>query len=214
MIRIVLADDHAIVRAGLRALLGTHTDLAVVAEAADGRAAVELTLRHRADLLLVDLTMPSLNGFDAIARVKAGSPRTRILVLSMHGAPEYIRPSFQAGADGYVVKGAGLECLVDAIRKVVAGERYADPSAMAVLESDEWGPPDAPADALARLTTREREVLQLVAEGKTNREIAVVLDVSPKTVDSHRTSLMQKLDLHTAQAVTRFALRRGLIGDE
>ncbi len=210
----MIADDHAIVRAGLRALFGGLPDVVVVAEASDGRQAIEQSLRHRPDVLLIDLTMPSLNGFDAIARVKGAFPRTRVLVLSMHGAPEFVRPAFQAGADGYVVKGQGLDRLVDAIRVVASGERYADARVREVLEGDALLKPGAPPDELDRLTGRERETLQLVAEGKTNREIAALLHLSPKTVDSHRTSLMQKLDLHSAQAVTRFALRRGLVSAE
>ncbi len=214
MIRVLLADDHAVVRAGLRALLGSMPDIAVIGEAGDGRQAIDLVRRHRPDLLLIDLTMPSLNGFDAIAQVKAMAPRTRILVVSMHGAPEFVRPAFQAGADGYVVKGQGLDGLAEAIRRVAAGERHADAQTMAILEGDELRGPGAAADELDRLTGREREVLQLVAEGKTNREIAALLDLSPKTVDTHRANVMQKLDLHSAQALTRFAIRRGLIAPE
>ena len=212
MIRVVVADDHAIVRAGLRALLGAQPDFTVVAEAADGRAAAAEVERHRPDVLLLDLTMPGWNGIDALARVRAACPGTRVVVLSMHAAPEYVRPALRAGAEGYVVKGAGLEDLVEAVRTVAAGGRFLGPEARRVVEGDA-GHDDA-ADDLDRLTPREREVLKLVAEGHTNREIGALLGVSPKTVDTHRTNVMQKLDLHDAPSLTRFALRRGLIASE
>jgi len=210
VIRVVVADDHAIVRAGLRALLDAAGDVTVVAEAADGRAAVEAVERLRPDVLLLDLSMPGLNGVEALRRVREGAPRTRVLVLSMHAAPEYVRPALRAGALGYLVKGAGLDDLLAALRAVAAGRRFLGPEAERVAAragADE-------SDDLDRLTPREREVLQLVAEGRTNREIASALGLSPKTVDAHRTRVMQKLDLHDAQALTRYALRRGLISGE
>jgi DNA-binding NarL/FixJ family response regulator len=212
-IRIVLTDDHAVVRAGLRALFSAHAALEVVGEAADGRDAIELCDKLRPDVLLLDLSMSSFNGIEALRRVRASFPMTRVLVLSMHATPEYVRPALKAGATGYVVKGAGLDSLVEAVRAVAAGERFLGPEASRVVQGDLDHPPPAGGEAgpLERLTPREREVLQLVAEGHTNREIARLLSVSPKTVDAHRTNLMSKLDLHDAQALTRFAVRCGLV---
>jgi two-component system, NarL family, response regulator NreC len=168
--------------------------------------------RHRPDVLVIALTLPELHGMEAIGRVRALSPTTKVLVLSMHAAPEFVRPALNAGALGYVVKGSGLDDLVLAIRTVAAGERFLDTQANASSMNEDFEPESA--DDLARLTPREREVLQLVAEGFTNREIGERLGVAAKTVDVHRTSVMKKLDLHSAQALTRFALRRGLISNE
>ena len=212
MIRIVIADDHAIVRAGLRALLGSQSDFTVVAEAADGRAAALAVDRERPDVLLLDLSMPGEGGIEALTRLRAAGSSTRVVVLTMHAAPEYVRPALRAGASGYVVKGAGLDDLVEAVRTVAAGGTFLGPEARRVVEGD-FGLAD-PIDDLDRLTPREREVLRLVAEGHTNREIAALLGVSPKTVDTHRTNVMHKLDLHDAPGLTRFALRRGLISSE
>ena len=213
MIRIVVADDHAIVRAGIRSLLLNAGDLMLVAEVADGRAAVDAVVRYRPDVLLLDLTMPELNGLEVISRAIAASPRTGVLVLSMHAAPDFVRPALRAGARGYVVKGSGLDDLVQAIRTVAGGGRFLDSNAAAEAEADQMDP-RRPADDLDRLTLREREILQLVAEGHTNKAIGERLGLSAKTVDVHRTNVMKKLDLHSAQALTRFALRRHLIDDE
>jgi DNA-binding NarL/FixJ family response regulator len=211
-IRLLLTDDHAVVRAGLRALFGVHPDLEVVGEAKDGREALELCDKLRPDVLLLDLSMSSLNGIEALRRVRSAFPMTRVLVLSMHATPEYVRPALKAGATGYVVKGAGLDSLVEAVRAVAAGERFLGPEASRVVQGDLDHPPASENQSpLERLTPREREVLQLVAEGHTNRESARLLGVSPKTVDAHRTNLMAKLDLHDAQALTRFAVRCGLV---
>jgi DNA-binding NarL/FixJ family response regulator len=213
MIRVVIADDHAIVRAGLRALLDAEADVQVVAEAGDGRAAVAAVEKHHPDVLLVDLSMPGCNGVEAVRQVRETVPATKILVLSMHAAPDYVRPALRAGALGYLVKGSGLDDLLRALRAVAAGERFLGPDAARVARS-ELAARDDEVDPLDSLTRREREVLQLVAEGRTNREIGTALGVSPKTADAHRTRVMQKLDLHDAQALTRFALRRGLISSE
>jgi DNA-binding NarL/FixJ family response regulator len=210
MIRVVIADDHAIVRAGVRALFSCEPDVTVVAEAADGREALAAVERHAPDVLLVDLSMPNMNGVEALTRVRAQSPATRVLVLSMHAAPEFVRPAMRAGAHGYVIKGAGLDDLVVALRAVAAGEAFVDPRAAEVIA--EYDPRRSPVDdELERLTPREREVLQRVAEGQTNRAIGEALGLSPKTIDAHRTNLMRKLGLHDAQAVTRFAMKRGLV---
>ena len=209
----MLCDDHAIVRAGIRALLERESDISIVAEAASGHEAVTLVQKLQPDLLLLDLSMPSGNGLDAIARIRQVAPRCRVLVLSMHSAPEYVRPALRAGAQGYLVKGSGLSDLLRAVRVVLDGGQFLG-AELAAIVSPAASLPDAPEDDLERLTPREREVLQLVAEGQTNRQIASRLGLSPKTVDSHRTNLMRKLGLHDAQGVTRFAVRRGLISPE
>lgn len=218
MIRILLCDDHAIVRAGLRVLLEGEPDVAVVGEASDGHDAVEKAQQLLPDIVLLDLSMPGGNGSEAITRLRTAVPRTRVLVLSMHGAPEFVRPALRAGASGYIVKGSGLTDLLSALRTVASGGRFLGPEAEKVMALDSQDSTtskdrdkDRDRDELLRLTPREREVLQLVAEGRTNRQIAERLKLSPKTVDTHRSSMMRKLDLHDAQAVTRFAVRRGLI---
>lgn len=207
-LRIVLADDHAVVRAGLRALLSGERDLEIVGEAGDGEAALELVGRLRPDVLLVDLSMTGLNGVEVIAKARLLSPATQALVLSMHATPEFVRPALRAGAIGYVVKGGGVESLVEAVRSVAAGKPFIGAEARRAR-----APQPEPPSPVQKLTPREREVLQLVAEGHTNREIARVLGVAPKTVDVHRTNLMAKLDLHDAASLTRLALRSGLVSD-
>lgn len=212
MIRIAIADDHAIVRAGLQALIVCESDMRLVGGATDGNAAVALAASQAIDVFLMDLSMPHLDGVEAIARIRAASPQTRVLVLSMHATPEFVRPALRAGAQGYVVKGAGLEALVAAIRAVHAGDRFLDPAAAAAMQ-------DALADDsavdsshdIASLTPREREVLCMVAMGHTNRTMAEAIGVSPKTIDAHRTNLMRKLGIHDAQGLTRLAMRRGML---
>jgi DNA-binding NarL/FixJ family response regulator len=209
MIRVVIADDHTIVRQGLRSLLMASGGVEVVGEAADGREALAAVERAHPAVLLLDLSMPGLNGVEALRRVKEVSPRTRVLVLSMHAGQDYVRPAVRAGAAGYLVKGAGLDRLLEALRAVAGGGTFYGPEAQAVLDATVPGADVA--DSLELLTAREREVLQLVAEGKSNREIGEALGISPKTADAHRTNVMRKLDLHDAQALTRYALARGLV---
>lgn len=210
MIRLVIADDHAIVRAGLRAMFAAEADLQVVGEAADGRAAVDEVARCAPDVLLLDLSMPGLNGVEALRRLRSAAPSTRVLVLSMHGSPDYVRPALAAGAAGYLVKGAGLDHLLAALRSVAKGGTWLGPEAEAAMRARVEGPDDS----LERLTPREREVLQRVAEGCSNKDIAAALGISPKTVDAHRCNIMAKLDLHDVSALTRYALRRGLISGD
>jgi DNA-binding NarL/FixJ family response regulator len=211
MIRVVVADDHAIVRAGVRAVFEAEDDVVVVAEAADGAAAVEATIRHAPEVLVIDLAMPGCGGIEALLRLRERGLGTRVLVLSMHAGLDYVRPALRAGALGYVVKGSGLRHLVRALRTVADGRQFLDDNIAEAVAADPRG---APADELGRLTPREREVLQLIAEGRSSRRIALRLGLSPKTVDAHRANLMKKLGLHNAQAVTRFALRHGLISPD
>jgi DNA-binding NarL/FixJ family response regulator len=214
MTRIVIADDHKIVRQGLRALLDAAGGVEVVAEAADGHAALEAVARFQPDVVLLDLSMPGLGGLEALQRIKKEWKRTRVLVLSMHTTSEYVRAALRAGADGYVVKGAGVRELNDAIRVVVEGRQFLSAQVERAALLDLLDGPAVTADPLARLTPREREVLQLIAEGHSNRSVAVKLGLSVKTVDGHRTRVMSKLDLHDVTALTRFAIRHGLVSPE
>jgi DNA-binding NarL/FixJ family response regulator len=207
--RVVIADDHTIVRQGLRALLSASGSVEVVGEAADGREALVAVERLQPAVLLLDLSMPGLNGVEALRRVKELSPRTRVVVLSMHAGQDYVRPAVRAGAAGYLVKGAGLDHLLEALLAVSGGGTFFGPEAQAVLAAT--APGQVVDDSLELLTSREREVLQLVAEGKSNRDIGELLGISPRTADAHRTHIMRKLDLHDAQALTRYAVARGLV---
>ena len=212
-IRVLLAEDHTIVRKGLRALLDDETDIEVVGEAEDGRETVRQVERVHPDVVLMDITMPLLNGVEATRQIKAQHPEVQVLGLTRHENEEYIYQLLRAGASGYVVKQAAPAELVEAIRAVSQSETYLSPSinpsvveeyirqAKAMVKS---GPDE-------RLTPREREVLQLVAEGRTNREIAQVLSISVKTVEHHRANLMSKLDLYSAAELTQYAIRTGVI---
>jgi DNA-binding NarL/FixJ family response regulator len=209
VIRIVVADDHQVVRAGVRAVLASESDLSVVGEAADGATALAQVRELAPDVLLLDLGLPG-DGLRVLTGASEQSPHTRVLVLSMHGDGQHVRAALDAGASGYVVKGAGVEALVSALRAVAAGLPFLDADAERALREPAT-PPDL---TWERLTPRERLVLRLVAEGRTNKEIAAELTLSHKTVDSHRTNLMRKLGVRDAQGVTRFAMRRGLLPPE
>lgn len=215
-IRVVLADDHLIVRQGLRALLEASGGFDVVAEASEGAEAVEAVERERPEVVVLDLSMAGLNGLEALRRIKASVPKTRVLILSMHATNEYVRAALRSGADGYIVKGSGISDLSDALRSVVAGRRFLSPQVeRAALLDLLDGPSDRKdQDPLSQLTPREREVLQLIAEGHSNKSIAHKLNLSIKTVDGHRTRVMSKLDLHEATALTRFAIRHGLVSSD
>jgi len=213
VIRVVLADDHEIVRQGLRALLESTGGFEVVAEAGDGHEAVAAATTHDPDVVLLDLSMPGMSGVEALRRIKESSRKVRVLVLSMHATSEYVRSALRAGADGYLVKGSGVKDLTEALRAVVAGEQFLSPEVERAALQDLLDGPEVGlvVDPLERLTPREREVLQLIAEGHSNRSISELLGLSIKTVDGHRTRVMNKLDLHDATALTRFAIRHGLV---
>ena len=212
-IRIFIAEDHAILRDGLRAILSDHKEFEVVGEAADGIEAVRGCLRAKPDLMLLDLSMPRMNGTEVIHHVKTSAPEIKILVLTLHRTADHYLKAVEAGADGYTLKDAKQRELLHAIRTVLEGgfyvckelEQLSKHHHQAKSPRQEEKDPGLPA-----LTKREREILKLVAEGFTNKEIANYLYISPKTVDNHRTNLMRKLDLHSAQALTSFALRLGL----
>ncbi len=205
-VRIALADDHNVVRQGLRALLEAVPDFAVVAEARDGTQMVEAVLRESPDVAVVDLGMPGLNGVEATRRIARERPRIRVLVLSMHTGEEYVREALAAGASGYLVKDSAVDDLVRAIRAVARGERFLSDAIAPVADRV-----DKAHSPLGRLTSREREVLQRIAEGNSNKEIASSLSLSVKTIEAHRTNLMTKLDIHDTASLTRFALARGLV---
>ena len=208
MIRVVLADDHALVRDGLRAVLARESDIQVVGEAADGRDALRVTETAKPDVAVLDLSMPLLNGLDVARQLMARERGPRAILITMHAEDRYVLDALRAGVRGYVLKKQAAADLVRAIREVAEGRVYLSPGVgAAVVAAIRTGGP-APDE---RLTPREREVLQLVAEGKTTKEIAAILKVSVKTADAHRTHLMQKLDIHDIAGLTRCALRLGLI---
>jgi two-component system, NarL family, response regulator NreC len=205
---ILLVDDHAVVRQGFRMILSAESDFEVVGEAANGREAVGLAESLRPDVVLMDVSMPELNGIEATRRIVTDAPRTRVLALSMHRDTVYVREILRAGASGYLLKEAGDHDLLTAIRAVAQGQGYLSPAVSDAVLSDYRKHVTDPIDLL---TSREREVLQLIAEGKTNKEIATALDLSTYTVESHRGRIMEKLNLHSAGELVRFAFRNGLI---
>jgi two-component system response regulator NreC len=214
--RIVIAEDHTILREGLRALLSARPEFEIVGEAEDGRMAVQCIERLKPALVLMDLSMPRMNGMDAIREIKKRSPKTKVLVLTVHKAEEYILATFRAGADGYALKDSTHTELVIAIKSVLAGKPYLSPGiSEKVIEGFLEGKRTLKTrTAYDSLTHREREILKLIAEGYKNKEIADSLCISVKTVEKHRANLMEKLGLHNVQALTTFAIEKGLVSRE
>ncbi|MDP6779398.1 MAG: response regulator transcription factor [Candidatus Latescibacteria bacterium] len=211
-IRVVIADDHALVRSGIRALLEAAADIHVVAEAGDGREAVAQVQSHEPDVVLMDVAMPGLNGFDAALRVREDAPETRVIILSMHTSEEYVLRALRVGASGYLLKEAETGELETAIRTVARGETYLSPPVSRfVADYVRRTGGDVESTPLERLTIRQREILQLIAEGNTNRQIAEKLHISQKTVETHRTQMMNSLDIHDVAGLVRFAVRAGLV---
>ncbi len=210
-IRILIADDHAIVRAGIRALLQLYPDFEVVGEAADSHEAILQTRRLQPDIVLMDIGMPGMDGLAATREIVRVAPRARVLILSQHENREYVMPALRAGASGYVLKRAPDETLIRAIRAVYAGETYMDPRLTDLLVEEVRRSGEGPTDPLETLSEREREILVLLAQGKSYQEIAQTLFISVKTVDFHRANLMRKLGLKNRAELVQFAMRRGLI---
>jgi DNA-binding NarL/FixJ family response regulator len=209
-IRILLADDHAVLRAGIRALLQNQSDLEVIGEASDGQMAIQRVRELQPDVVVMDIGMPGLDGLAATNQILAVNPKVRILFLTQHENKEYILPALKLGAAGYVLKRAEGDELVTAIRTVFVGGTFLDPSVADALVS-EVNRSEQSDDLFNNLSEREREVLVLLAQGKTYQQIAEILFISPKTVDFHRSNLMRKLGLSSRADLTKFALQHGLI---
>lgn len=208
-IRILIADDHEVVAEGLKHLVQAQSDLEVVATVGDGREAVRVARETEPDVVLMDLSMPELNGADATRAIIDARPECRVIVLSMYAEREYVRRALKAGATGYVVKRSAAKELVDAIRAVHSGQRYLSPRVADVVIDDYAA--DGKADLLEKLSTREREVLQLLAEGRTGSEIAQRLGLSQKTVETYRARLVEKLGIRDVAGLVKFAIQRGLV---
>jgi DNA-binding NarL/FixJ family response regulator len=209
-VKVLLAEDHALVRAGIRALLDGLPDVSVVAEAGDGREAIRLARELSPDVVLMDISMPLMNGLEAAERISKELPEVRVIIVSMHANEEYVWHALRTGVAGYMLKGANASELEDALAAVARGETYLSPSVSKSV-GDYIDHVGTEPTELGRLTPRQREVLQLIAEGHTNREIAALLEISIKTVESHRTQLMDTLDIHEVAGLVRFAVRVGLI---
>lgn len=219
-IRILIADDHAVVRSGLKMLLRSHAGFSIVAEAADGEEAVRLVNRHRPDLAILDISMPKLDGIAATKEIKQANPGTVVLILSVHKNEEYAYQVLKAGASGYILKNAGKREIFDAIRSALSGERSFSPDISNIIvngfvkRSGEKEPPGSGRQQTGvhkDLTKREVEILKFIAQGLTSRQIAARLFLSFRTVNTHRANLMQKLDIHDTAGLVRYALNAGLI---
>jgi len=210
-VRVLLADDHKLVRAGFRAMLDSLGDVEIVGETGDGREALELIRQHRPDVALLDITMPSLTGLEVAARVANEMQNVRIIILSMHTTEDYIARAVRAGVSGYLLKNADPVELELALRAAVDGQMYMSPTVSKQLVDDylrRMGPDAGPEE---QLTARQREILQLIAEGKSTKDIAVTLDLSIKTVETHRKDLMDRLGIHDVAGLVRYAIRAGII---
>jgi two-component system response regulator NreC len=212
-VRILLADDHTIVRHGLKKMLEERPEWEVVAEAGDGREAVRLAEQHKPDVAIVDVTMPLLNGIEATRQIVKRSPATRVLVLSMHADDAYVIQILQAGATGYLLKDSADVDLIQAVTEVARGKSFFSPAIARVMLDDyvKQLADKGVTDRYESLSEREREIFQLIAEGKANKEMAVLLSISPSTVETHRARIMEKLDLHSAAEIVLYAVRRGVI---
>ena len=214
MIRILLADDHAVLRSGLRALLERHEDISVVGEATDGRELVQMAVKLEPDVVITDIGMPNLNGTEATAQITAKHPNVKVIMLSMHSDESYVLRALKAGARGYLLKESSSEAdLITALRAVHSGKAYFSPAISALLVEDyvrQLRDKDA-VDSYELLSPREREILQLIAEGKSNKDIANLLNLSLYTVETHRGNILQKLNLHSVPELILYAVRKGVI---
>jgi DNA-binding NarL/FixJ family response regulator len=210
-VEIVIADDHKLMREGLSSLLGQQEDIVVVGQAVNGREAVQLTERFEPDVVVMDVSMPDLNGIDATRHIIARKPRTKVIALSMHSDRQFVAEMFRAGASGYLLKDSAFEELASAIRTVARNQTYIAPK-ISGFSLDDNTPSNSGSEPLLfpRLSDREREVLQMISEGKGTKEIAAELHLSAKTVETHRQHLMDKLDMYSVAELTKFAIREGL----
>jgi DNA-binding NarL/FixJ family response regulator len=211
LLRVLLAEDHTLVRAGIRALLESLEGVEVIAEADDGREALRLVQAHAPDILLMDITMKEMNGLEAAARLAKEHSTTHVIILSMHADQAYVRQALQAGAAGYLLKGSDVAELELALKAVMRGDTYLSPSVSKGLVGGLLSGKAPQANPLDALTPRQRETLQLIAEGKTTKEIAGRLDLSIKTVETHRAQLMERLNIHDVANLVKFAIRAGLV---
>jgi DNA-binding NarL/FixJ family response regulator len=212
--RILLTDDHQLVRASLRSLLADFDGVEVVAEASDGREALGLIDKYHPDVVLMDISMPGLNGLEATQRLAKEHPGVRVIVLSMHTSDQHVLRALRAGASGYVLKGSAPRELELAIDAVARGEIFLSPAISKHVIDIYLDRTAGQSGSLDQLTPRQREILQLVAEGKSSKEIAKLLDASVKTIESHRASLMERLDIHDLAGLVRYAIRQGLVSPE
>ncbi len=213
-ITILLADDHAVVRDGLRSLLNSQPDLEVVSDVGNGREAINQALEHCPDIAILDIAMPELNGIDAARQIKESCSDTKIIILSMHASNEHIARALQVGVRGYLLKeSAGVE-VTQAVHAVYAGHRYLSQKISDKVVEDYIRQGQTEEDPLARLSSRELEIMQMVVEGKSSAEIAEILSLSPKTVETYRSRLMQKLDISDLPSLVKFAIQHGLISLE
>lgn len=212
-IRVLVADDHTIIRSGLRLLLEREAGFQVVAEASDGRQAVDSAERERPDVAILDIGMPNLNGIEAAKQIVAKLPNTKIIVLSMHSDETYVLRALRAGARGYLLKDSAESDILNAIRAVEAGKAYFSPEISRMLVDDYMRQMQQRGidDSYELLTAREKEIMQMLAEGKTNKDIATKLNLSPHTVETHRGRILQKLNLHTLPELILYAVRKGVI---
>ncbi len=209
--RVLLADNHNLVRAGLRALLHTIDGIQVIAEAGDGRDALRLIAEYQPDVVLMDIAMPEMNGLEATAHVVKEFPQVRVIMLSMHANEEYVLQALRIGAMGYLLKDAGISELELAIKAISQGETYLSPAVSKHVVANYLKRVGDESSSLEQLTSRQREILQLIAEGKSTKEIAELLYISVKTVETHRMQLMKRLDIHDVAGLVRYAIRMGLV---
>jgi DNA-binding NarL/FixJ family response regulator len=211
VIKLVIADNHALVRAGFRSLVEDLGDIEVIGEADNGRTALHLVETTKPDLVLMDIAMPELNGLEATARITHDFPAVRVLIVSMHANEEYVYQALKAGAVGYLLKDSGPEELELAIHAIARGETYLSPAVSKHVVNDYVRRLGQDEDPLDQITPRQREILQLIAEGKNTKQIAEILYISTKTVETHRSQLMDRLDIHDIAGLVRYAIRIGLV---
>lgn len=213
-IRVILADDHSLVRVGVRTLIEQINGIELVAEASNGREALEAIRVHNPDIAMIDISMAGMNGLETTTRITQDYPHVRVIILSIHASEEYVWQALKAGAKGYLLKDTGMAELEKAIRSVMAGEMFLTPAVSKQVITDYMHRMDAGETLLDHLTRRQREVLQMIAEGRTAKEIAWELNLSVKTVETHRTQLMRRLEIYDVPGLVRYAIRMGIVNEE